>query len=93
MKLEELAVGQSLAGVEPTEIVSVVALVPLAEGSVQLIYRTPDGGMKERLLGRAEKSSIALASIEGPFSSMETVARSNWLARQSGSTSPSCSTR
>lgn len=68
MKLEELAVGQSLAGIEPTEIVSVVALVPLAEGSVQLIYRTPDGGMKERLLGRAEEPSIALASIERPFS-------------------------
>ena len=67
MKLEELAAGLSLSGVEPAEIVSVVALVPLAEGSVQLIYRTPDGAMKERLLGRAE-SSIAIARTERPFS-------------------------
>lgn len=68
MKLEELAAGQSLSGIEPTDIVSVVALVPLAEGSVQLIYRTPDGAMKERLLGRADEATIALASAERPFS-------------------------
>jgi superfamily II DNA or RNA helicase len=68
MRLEELAVGQSLSGIEPAEVVSVVALVPLAEGSVQLIYRTPDGTMKERLLGRAEEPSIAVARTERPFS-------------------------
>jgi SNF2 family DNA or RNA helicase len=68
MKLEELALGQSLSGIEPTDVVSVVALVPLAEGSVQLIYRTPDGAMKERLLGRADEASIAIASAERPFS-------------------------
>ncbi|WLB66005.1 helicase-related protein [Bradyrhizobium japonicum] len=68
MKIEELAAGQSLSGIEPTDIVSVVALVPLAEGSVQLIYRTPDGAMKERLLGRADESSIEIAKTERPFS-------------------------
>jgi SNF2 family DNA or RNA helicase len=68
MKLEQLAPGQSLSGIEPTEIVAVVAVVPLAEGSVQLIYRTPGGMMKERLLGRAEEPLIAIASSEHPFS-------------------------
>lgn len=68
MKLEDLALGQSLSGVEPAEIVSVVALVPLAEGSVQLIYRTPDGAMKECLLGRAAEPTIAIAGAEHPFS-------------------------
>lgn len=68
MKLEELASGQSLSGIEPADIVSVVALVPLAEDSVQLIYRRPDGAMKERLLGRADEASIAIASSERPFS-------------------------
>lgn len=68
MKLEELAAGQSLSGIEPTDIVTVVAVVPLAEGSVQLIYRTPDGAMKERLLGRADESSVAIAITESPFS-------------------------
>jgi hypothetical protein len=68
MKLEDLAAGQSLSGVEPTNIVSVVALLPLDEGSVQLIYRAPDGAMKERLLGRDDETSIAIASAERPFS-------------------------
>ncbi|MGJ5036713.1 helicase-related protein [Bradyrhizobium sp. HKCCYLRH3059] len=68
MKLEELAAGQSLSGIEPADVVSVVALVPLAEDSVQLIYRTPDGAMKERLLGRVDESAIGIAIAERPFS-------------------------
>ncbi|MCT2398621.1 DEAD/DEAH box helicase [Novosphingobium mangrovi (ex Huang et al. 2023)] len=68
MKIEELAQGQSLSGVEPSEVVTVVAIVPLGEGSVQLIYRTPDGSMKERMLGRVDEELIKLATTERPFS-------------------------
>src|SRR5438876_302049 len=68
MRLEDITTGQSLSGVEPTQIVSVVATVPLGEGALQLIYRTPDGAMKERLLGRADQASIDIAAIERPFS-------------------------
>ena len=45
-----------------------VATVPLAEGSLQLIYRTPDGAMKERLLSRADEQLISVATAELPFS-------------------------
>ncbi|MBL8657370.1 MAG: DUF3883 domain-containing protein [Altererythrobacter sp.] len=65
MKLEEIKSGQSLSGIEPSQIVTVV---PLGEGSVQTIYRTPDGGMKERLLSRGDESSVDLATMERPFS-------------------------
>src|SRR5689334_4404996 len=68
MRLEEISAGASLTGVESTQIVSVVATVPLAEGSLQLVYRTPDGQIRERLLGRADEQSIALATTESPFS-------------------------
>ena len=68
MKIEELAQGQSLSGVEPSEVVTAVAIVPLGEGSVQLIYRTPDGSMKERMLGRVDEELIELATTERPFS-------------------------
>lgn len=68
MKIEELAQGQSLSGVEPSEVVTVVAIVPLGEGSVQIIYRTPDGSMKERMLGRVDEELIELATTERPFS-------------------------
>lgn len=68
MKLKEITSGQSLAGVEPTEIVSVVATVPQGDGALQLIYRTPGGGMKERLLLAADEPTISLATEEKPFS-------------------------
>jgi superfamily II DNA or RNA helicase len=68
MKLKEIASGQSLAGVEPKEIVSVVATVPQGDGALQLIYRTPDGGMKERLLLSADEPNITVATVERPFS-------------------------
>ena len=68
MKLKEITSGLSLAGVEPTQIVSVVATVPLGDGALQVIYRTPDGGMKERLLGSADEASISVATVERPFS-------------------------
>jgi hypothetical protein len=68
MKLEQLAPGQTLSGVEPPDFVSVVASVPQAAGSVQLIYRTSDGTMKERLLGRADETLIEIAGHERPYS-------------------------
>ena len=56
MRLEDLSPGLSVSGVEPTQVVSVVAVVPLGEdAAVQLIYRTPNGTIKERLLGTADE--------------------------------------
>jgi superfamily II DNA or RNA helicase len=68
MKLEEITPGLSLTGVEPSHIVSVVATVALGDGTLQLIYRTPDGGIKERLLGAADEATIGVATAERPFS-------------------------
>ena len=50
MKLEDIKTGQSLSGIEASQIVSVVATVPHGQDAVQLIYRTPEGAIKERLL-------------------------------------------
>jgi SNF2 family DNA or RNA helicase len=68
MKLEEISAGQSLSGVEATEIVTVVAKVPVSDGAFQLIYRVPDGTIKERLLNRSDESGIVLATTSRPFS-------------------------
>jgi superfamily II DNA or RNA helicase len=68
MKLQDIKAGLSLSGVEPTQIVTVVATVPQGDGAVQLIYRTPDGGMKERLLLSADEPTISVAIVERPFS-------------------------
>ena len=68
MKLDEIKSGLNLSGVEPTQIVSVVATVPQGDGALQLIYRTPDGAMKERLLLTADEQSISIATVERPVS-------------------------
>jgi superfamily II DNA or RNA helicase len=67
MKLESITPGLSLTGVEQTHVVTVVAAVAIAEGAVQVIYKTPDGTLKDRLLGRADEASIAPAMTERPW--------------------------
>jgi superfamily II DNA or RNA helicase len=67
MKLNQIATGQTLAGVELDQIVTVVAAVPHGDSAVQLIYRTPDGAIKERLLGPADEQQINAATVERPF--------------------------
>lgn len=67
MRIEDLTPGMSLAGLEPTAIATIVAVVPITEGSVTVIYKTPEGTLKERLLGRADESNIALAVEERPW--------------------------
>lgn len=69
MKLEDLATGQSLAGIEPSGVlVSVVAAVPIAEGTVRVVYQTADGVLKDRLLGRADEAAILLPTTQRPWS-------------------------
>jgi hypothetical protein len=68
MKLEDITTGASLSGIEPSQIVAVIATVQHGDGALQLIYRTPDGAVKERLLGRLDEASISAATAERPFS-------------------------
>ncbi|MGO9475776.1 MAG: DEAD/DEAH box helicase, partial [Rhodomicrobium sp.] len=68
MKLEEITAGLNLTGIEPAHIVSVIATVKLGDGAFQLVYRLPDGAIKERLLSRADECLIAIATAERPFS-------------------------
>jgi superfamily II DNA or RNA helicase len=67
MTLEQISVGLDLAGVEPVHVVKVVAAQPMGDGALLLIYRMPDGALKERLLSRADEASISMATAERPF--------------------------
>ncbi len=64
----QLTPGISLTGIEPDCIVQIVAVLPLAENVVTLIYRLPDGGIRERLLIDADFPSISVATVESPWS-------------------------
>jgi hypothetical protein len=67
MQLGQMKPGIALVGLEPDLVSTVVAIVPIAEGTVQVIYRLPDGTIKERLLNAADEASIALATSERPW--------------------------
>jgi superfamily II DNA or RNA helicase len=68
INLEEITPGLALTGLEPACIGSVVAVVPIGDGAVQVIYKTPDGQLKDRLLNRADEESISIATSERPWS-------------------------
>ena len=65
--LEALKPGISLTGIEPTLVVTVAAVVPIGEGAVQVIYKTPEGALKDRLLTRADEPNISVATEERPW--------------------------
>ncbi len=66
--LESITPGLSLTGLDPTGIGSVIAVVPIADGAVQVLYKTPDGALKERLLNQGDEPNISIATTERPWS-------------------------
>jgi superfamily II DNA or RNA helicase len=68
VRLEDLKAGIALAGIELTAVVTIAAVAPIADGAVQIFYRTPDGVVKERMLNRADEASIAVATAGRPWS-------------------------
>lgn len=68
ISLESITQGLSLEGLEPGVVSTVVAVVPIADGAVQIIYKTPDGSLKDRLLNRGDEGSISIATTQRPWS-------------------------
>jgi superfamily II DNA or RNA helicase len=67
LSLAEIRPGLSLVGLEPDLVATVVAVVPIAASAVQIIYKTPDGTLKDRLLNTADEGTISLATTERPW--------------------------
>ena len=64
INLDDITAGLELTGLDPTGIGSVIAVVPIADGAIQVLYKTPDGTLKERLLNRGDEGSISIATTE-----------------------------
>jgi superfamily II DNA or RNA helicase len=67
MTLAGLTPGISVTGFEGTLVCKVVAVDRIAEGTVQVIYRTPDGAYRERLVGLADCETLSIATTERPW--------------------------
>jgi hypothetical protein len=59
--------GLSLVGLEPTAVATVMAVVPIADGTVQVAYKTPDMSLMDRLLAGRDEAAIAVATAERPW--------------------------
>lgn len=68
IRLEDIKPGLALEGLEPSRVVTVVAVVPLSADSIQVIYRPPEGGVKECNLTRMNEGGLCLATVERPWS-------------------------
>jgi len=67
MKIENITAGMNLLGLDPGILCGVISVILISEGVLQVIYRTPDGTLKERLLNRSDEASISIATTERPW--------------------------
>jgi len=67
MNLAYITPGASLTGLEPELVCKVVAVTPIAENAVQVVYTLPDGSPKIRLLSPDDAAGIAPAISERPW--------------------------
>jgi superfamily II DNA or RNA helicase len=63
-KLEDLHPGLQLAGVIPGQNVSVIAVQPHGGDAIELTYKTAEGEVDQRVLGRDAESNLVIAKLE-----------------------------
>lgn len=68
MKIEDIARGQRLVGVDPAGPVEVVAVAPGGQDAITLVFRSPAGVIGERMLFRDDEASLAEATATRPWS-------------------------
>jgi len=68
MNLADIKSGQSLIGLVPNRVCSIVAVTQITANAVKVFYELPDGTTGSRLLGPADEDSINIASTERPWS-------------------------
>lgn len=67
LTLESLVSGQSVVGIEPTLLVTIVFVVPVCTDAVPAYYKTAHvGGVKEQMHTRTDKAKSNIATIERP---------------------------
>ena len=68
VRIEELQPGMSLVGLEAASVATIAAVVPISDDSVQVIYKTGDGSLKDRLIARRVTREIVW--VKGKSSQM-----------------------
>ena len=67
LRLEEIQKDAALAGIEPGQIVRVIAVEPVGTEALTVVYKTPDGRLGERMVFRSDEALLALAEEGRPW--------------------------
>lgn len=67
-RIEDIKGGVGLHGVEPSLVVTAVAVTPMPPNSIQLVYKRPDGTYADRLLTALQLGAVSVATVERPWS-------------------------
>lgn len=67
MKLADVKKGQTLVGLEPNIVCSVVSVDPILTTAIQVFFKRPDGTFSERLLTVDDEDKISIAVVERPW--------------------------
>ncbi|HDM8159540.1 TPA: DUF3883 domain-containing protein [Vibrio harveyi] len=63
LKLEDIKKGSEINGIEPDEIVKIVSVDPLGEAALEIVYKTNQGRLGERMLFRSDEAKLKLATV------------------------------
>lgn len=67
MKLEAIAKGALISGIEEGKVVRVVSVDPLGDNAMTVIYKSDDGRLGERVVFRGDESKLSLATAGLPW--------------------------
>lgn len=67
MKLEEIAAKAHIQGIEPDQIVTVESVTLMGSDSINVVYRTMNNALRERMLFRNDEHRLSLAQSGRPW--------------------------
>lgn len=67
VKLEEITVKAHIQGIEPGQVVTVESVTFMGSDSVNVVYRTLNNALRERMLFRNDESRLSLAQSGRPW--------------------------
>ncbi|MDD2230883.1 MAG: helicase-related protein, partial [Candidatus Cloacimonetes bacterium] len=68
MRLEDIKSGALIQGLEPDEVVRIVASEPIGADALTVYYKKSDGSLLERLIYRSDELKLSLAKAGRPWS-------------------------
>lgn len=67
LKLEDIKKNAAVAGLEPGQVVRIVATEAVGDSALTAYYKTADGSLRERMLFRTDETKLSLAEAGRPW--------------------------